>query len=194
MRSHGPMKVTCGWPRWPRPPRTTPSEGLSNAISALAREGLPLDAVSLLCHGTTVATNAILTDELADIALVTTRGFRDVMGGYRQSSRPDVYSLSPERPKDLVPRHARIEADERMDSHGRVLTPLTADEVDRVVAEVAAQRPRAVAVSFLFSYLNDAHEKQIGQALEAALPDVPVTLSSEVAREFREYPPARRQP
>lgn len=164
-----------------------PSEGLSNAISALAREGLPLDAVSLLCHGTTVATNAILTDELADIALVTTRGFRDVMG-YRQSSRPDVYSLSPERPKDLVPRHARIEADERMDSHGRVLTPLTADEVDRVVAEVAAQRPRAVAVSFLFSYLNDAHEKQIGQALEAALPDVPVTLSSEVAREFREYP------
>lgn len=164
-----------------------PSMGLSNAVTALAAQGLPLQDVSLLCHGTTVATNAILTDELASIALVTTSGFRDVMG-YRQSNRPDVYSLTPTRPKDLVARRARIETDERIDSHGRILVTLTDEEIARVVADVAALQPQAVAVSFLFSYLNDTHEKRMGEALERALPGVPVTLSSDVAREFREYP------
>lgn len=164
-----------------------PSEGLSNAILALAGRGLPLGRVNLLCHGTTVATNAILTGELAHVALVTTAGFRDVMG-YRQSSRPDVYSLTPERPTELVPRRARVEADERIDSRGAVLTPLAQTEIDRVVAEVAALKPAAVAVSFLFSYLNDEHERRIGDALAKALPGTPISLSSEVAREFREYP------
>ncbi|WP_227468112.1 hydantoinase/oxoprolinase family protein [Microbacterium sp. YJN-G] len=164
-----------------------PSQGLSNAILALAVEGLPLDQVSLLCHGTTVATNAILTDELAPVALVATEGFRDVMG-YRQSSRPDVYSLTPERPKELVPRRARVEVRERIDSRGQVLTELTDAEIDRVVAEVVAAAPSAVAVSLLFSYLNDEHERRIGEALTRALPGTPVSLSSDVAREFREYP------
>ncbi|MEF3322905.1 hydantoinase/oxoprolinase family protein [Gulosibacter sp. GYB002] len=164
-----------------------PSRGLSNSITALAEAGLPIDQVSLLCHGTTVATNAILTDQLARIALVTTRGFRDVMG-YRQASRPSVYSLSPERPKDLVERRARIEIDERIDSRGQVLTELTDAEIARVVDEVVALNPEAVAVSLLFSYLNDEHERRIGEALSAALPGVPISLSSEVAREFREYP------
>lgn len=164
-----------------------PSRGLGNAIAALAERGLPLEEVSLLCHGTTVATNAILTDGLAEIALVTTKGFRDVMG-YRQSSRPDVYSLEPRRPRDIVQRHARIEAEERVDSRGRVLVELADEEIARVVAEVAALRPRAVAVSFLFSYLNSDHEQRMGAALAEALPHIPVTISSDVAREFREYP------
>lgn len=164
-----------------------PAQGLRNAILALAVQGLPLEKVNLLCHGTTVATNAILTDGLASVALVTTTGFRDVMG-YRQSSRPDVYSLTPERPKELVPRRARIEARERVDNRGGVLVPLTRDEIDRVVAEVVAAKPAAVAVSFLFSYLNDEHEHRMGEALAEALPGTPISLSSEIAREFREYP------
>lgn len=164
-----------------------PSLGLGNAISELATQGVSLDSVSLLCHGTTVATNAILTNDLAETVLVTTKGFRDVLG-YRQSSRPDVYSLSPERPDDLIPRRNRLEVDERITSRGEVHVPLENDEVDRVVAEVVERKPAAVAVSLLFSYLNDDHERQLGAALEAALPGVPVSLSSEIAREFREYP------
>lgn len=164
-----------------------PSRGLANAVAALAAQGMPVGDVSLLCHGTTVATNAILTGNLARVGLVTTRGFRDVMG-YRQSSRPNVYSLTPERPDDLVQRHARIEVDERLTSTGEVVVALDDAEIDRVVAEVAALEAEAIAVSLLFSYLDDTHERRLGAALRRALPGTPVTLSSEVAREFREYP------
>lgn len=164
-----------------------PSFGLSNAVLALVGQGLPIDTVSLLCHGTTVATNATLTGNLATVALLTTRGFRDVLG-YRQSNRPDVYSLTPERPSELVEREYRLEVNERLTSAGSVLEELTGAEIDRVVAEAVALAPEAIAVSLLFSYLNDDHERQLGVALRRALPDTPVTLSSEVAREFREYP------
>jgi N-methylhydantoinase A len=164
-----------------------PSRGLANALDALAGQGMPVGDVGLLCHGTTVATNAILTGNLSTVALLATRGFRDVMG-YRQSSRPSVYSLTPERPDDLVERRARIEVDERLTSTGEVLVPLEDAEVERVVAQVGALNVDAVAVSLLFSYLDDSHERRLGDALRRALPGVPVTLSSAVAREFREYP------
>lgn len=164
-----------------------PSRGLANAVTSLVAGGMPVDDVALLCHGTTVATNAVLTGNLASVALLTTRGFRDVMG-YRQSSRPSVYSLTPDRPAELVERRARLEVDERLTSTGEVLTALTDAEIERVVGEVKRLDVQAVAVSLLFSYLDDTHERRLGAALRDALPDVPVTLSSEVAREFREYP------
>jgi N-methylhydantoinase A len=164
-----------------------PSQGLSAAVLALVDQGLPLDAVTLLCHGTTVATNATLTGNLATVALLTTRGFRDVLG-YRQSNRPDVYSLTPERPSELIERQYRLEVNERLTSAGTVLEELTEAEIVRVVAQTVELNPQAIAVSLLFSYLNDAHELRLGAALRRALPDTPVTISSEVAREFREYP------
>lgn len=164
-----------------------PAQGLADAVRALEERGVVLDDVTLLCHGTTVATNATLTGALATVALVTTAGFRDVMG-YRQSSRPEVYSLTPERPLELVERRSRIEVTERLTPSGAVHTPLTDAEIDRVVSEIASLSPDAVAVSLLFSYVNNEHEERIGAALRRALPGTPVTLSSEVAREFREYP------
>lgn len=164
-----------------------PSRGLANAVAALADQGVPRGRVSLVCHGTTVATNATLTGNLARVALVTTRGFRDVLG-YRQSNRPEVYSLTPERPTELVQRGLRFEITERLDSSGAVVTPLAEDELARIIMRIGEEQPEAIAVSFLFSYLNDDHERRVGEALRAAFPDTPVTLSSEVAREFREYP------
>lgn len=164
-----------------------PARGLGDALAALAEAGMPLDGVSLVCHGTTVATNAILTHQLARVTLVTTEGFRDVLA-YRQGCRPNIYSLTPERPLELVPRERRLEVRERVTSDGSILTPLTDDEVERLIAGVKDTRPDAVAVCLLFGFLNDAHEARIGAALRDALPGVPVTLSSETVREFREYP------
>ena len=164
-----------------------PSHGLRNAVSSLEGLGVPLTDVSLVCHGTTVATNATLTGSLGRAALVTTRGFRDVLG-YRQQNRPEVYSLSPVRPPDLVPRDLRYEIGERLDSAGRVLSPVDPTELATLIDQLRIADPEAIAVSFLFSYLNDQHEREVGTALRAAFPDRPVTLSSEVAREFREYP------
>lgn len=164
-----------------------PSRALSTAVASLASKGMPVEDVSLVCHGTTVATNAVLTDNLAPVALLTTRGFRDVMG-YRQSSRPDVYSLTPQRPSELVERFARIEVAERITSTGEVLVALEDAEIERVIAQASELDVEAIAVCLLFSYIDDSHERRLGEALRAALPGVPVTLSSEVAREFREYP------
>jgi N-methylhydantoinase A len=164
-----------------------PSRALSTAVTSLVSKGMPVEDVSLVCHGTTVATNAVLTDNLAPVALLTTRGFRDVMG-YRQSSRPDVYSLTPQRPSELVERFARIEVTERITSTGEVLVALEDAEIERVVAMASELDVGAIAVCLLFSYIDDGHERRLGDALRAALPGVPVTLSSEVAREFREYP------
>ncbi|WP_336659886.1 hydantoinase/oxoprolinase family protein [Leucobacter sp. USHLN153] len=164
-----------------------PSLGLRNAVAALEQQGVLLPDVALVCHGTTVATNATLTGALGRAALVTTAGFRDVLG-YRQQNRPDVYSLMPRRPAELIPRVLRFEIDQRHDSAGRELAPVDREQLDEIIAELREAKPEAIAVSFLFSYLNDAHEREVGDALRGAFPGTPVTLSSEVAREFREYP------
>ncbi|MBI3647833.1 MAG: hydantoinase/oxoprolinase family protein [Actinobacteria bacterium] len=163
-----------------------PSRGLVDAVVELAAAGVPPEGVTLVSHGTTVATNAVLTGRMARVVLLATEGFRDVLG-YRDGTRPDIYSLEPERPSELVPRRDRLEVHERMSSGG-VVTPLTDREAARAVRQVASRKPEAVAVALLFSYLDDRHERELGDALRRRLPGVPVTLSSEVAREFREYP------
>ncbi len=164
-----------------------PSIGLVEALHQLELEGVPLGSVDLLFHGTTVATNALITGSTSRVVLLGTEGFRDIMS-FRTGSRPRLYDLMQPRPTELVPRRDRLEVRERLSSLGEVVVPLSRDEIDRAVEEVASRSPEAVAVAFLFSYLDDRHERAIGEALRARLPDVPVTLSSEIAREFREYP------
>jgi N-methylhydantoinase A len=164
-----------------------PSIGFLDALEELGRRGVPLGEVDLVFHGTTIATNALVTGQAARVVLVATEGFRDAMS-YRTGSRPRLYDLEQPRPKELVARRDRLEARERLSSTGRVVTPLTGEEIRRVAEEVAARDPEAVAVALLFSYLDDRHEIAIGRALRNRLPATPVTLSSEVAREFREYP------
>ncbi|MEO8475554.1 MAG: hydantoinase/oxoprolinase family protein [Actinomycetota bacterium] len=164
-----------------------PSLGLIAAVRELADQGVMPAEIQLLSHGTTVATNAILTGRLGRIVLIATEGFRDILG-FRGGSRPDIYSLAPARPSDLVERDDRLEVHERVGGDGSVIDRLTRAEIRRVVDEVAARAPEAVAVALLFSYLDDRHEQLLGEALRRRLPRVPVTLSSEIAREFREYP------
>jgi N-methylhydantoinase A len=166
-----------------------PAVGLTDAVRELSELGLPGDRVRSLFHGTTVATNATITGGLARAVLVTTEGYRDVLG-YRTGARPGLYDLEQPRPRELVRRRDRLEARERLAWNGEVVTALTNDEVARLVEEVAARDPEAVAVSLLFSYMNDAHERRITEALARRLPSTPITPSSAIAREFREYPRA----
>jgi N-methylhydantoinase A len=169
---------------------STPSDpGLAfeQALIALADAGVRPGSVRMIFHGTTAATNALLTGRVASVVLATTEGFRDVLG-YRNGSRPVVYDLTQPRPGQLVRRRDRIEVAERLSGLGEVVTPLTLAEIQRVAAAVEHARPEAVAICLLFSYLDDAHERMLAEAIAKRLPDVPVTLSAEVAREFREYP------
>lgn len=164
-----------------------PAAGLINAVADLVDRGLEIGKVRSLFHGTTVATNAAITGNLAKVVLVATEGYRDLLG-YRTGARPELYNLSQRKPNELVRRRDRIEARERLAWNGDVVEPLTDSEIERIVAEVVRREPEAVAVAFLFSYMNDAHEVRVGEALRARLPNIPVSISSEVAREFREYP------
>ena len=138
-------------------------------------------------HGTTTATNALLERRGARTALVTTEGFADVLAIGRQN-RPDLYDLQPSRPAPLVPEALRHEVPERLREDGTVLTPLDEAAVRRVAATIAEQDVESVAVVFLFSYQNADHEERAAEMLREALPgDVPITVSSALLPEYREY-------
>ena len=159
---------------------------LAGLRAALGEHRVAPGAVGLLAHATTVVTNALLERKGARVALVTTRGFRDVLE-LRRSSRVDLYDLDQDAPAVLVPRRRRYEMSERIDAQGQVVQPLADAEIAPLVARLRADRVEAVAIVLLFSFLNDRHERQLAAALRAALPGVPVFVSSEVLPEIREF-------
>lgn len=143
-------------------------------------------AIERMIFGTTVATNAVLERKGAKVALLTTRGMRDVLEIQRQWRRR-LFDLYLEKPQPLADRQHRIEVDERLLASGEALVPLTDDEVTRCVRAVEALGVDSVAICLLFSFLKSDHERALGDALRSALPDLHVTLSSELTPEFREY-------
>jgi N-methylhydantoinase A len=158
------------------------SEGVMNSIRASEVEA---GTVYALAHGMTVATNALLERRGARTALVTTEGFRDVLEIARQN-RPSLYDLSMDRPPPLVPRELRFVVAERMGPHGEI-SPLDEESLEKAISDVKEARVEAVAVCLLFAFAHPEHEQRVGKALREALPDVHVSLSSEVLPEFREY-------
>jgi N-methylhydantoinase A len=145
--------------------------------------------IDLFVHGFTIATNAVLTRAGAKAALVVTEGFRDILliGSQR---RPSLYSLTATKPPPVIPRARAVEAAERIDAFGAIVTPLSEAEVERVAAAVAALSPEAVAICLNFSFLNPDHERRIEAAVSRLLPGVPIYLSSRVNPEIEEYPRA----
>lgn len=139
-------------------------------------------------HGATVATNALLERKGARTALVATQGFGDVLEIGRQT-RPDLYALHPQRPPPLVPARWRFELPERVDHQGQVLIPLDLDAANAAVQQLLDEGIESVAVCFLFSFLNPAHEQQVRERIFAlGKKRAPlVSLSSEVLPEYREY-------
>jgi N-methylhydantoinase A len=170
--------------------RSTPqdaSEGFLDALAELARRsGVAPAALAYLAHGTTVATNAIVQDRLARAALITTAGFRDVLEiGTQQRRR--VYDLWTPQPAPVIPRERCHEVRERIGAGGEEVDPLAEEDVVAVARRLRAQEVEAVAVALLFAPLEPAHERRVAEILAAELPGVPVSLSSQVAPEVREY-------
>ncbi len=164
-----------------------PAEGFLTAATQIVRQaGLTPASVSLIVHGTTVATNAIIEGKTSRTAFVTTVGFRDMLEIQRQI-RPSLYDLNFEKPRPLVSRDLCFEVIERLDASGNVVQPLDESDVRRIAAALRAADVATVAVCFLHAYRNPDHELRAGAILRAALPGVSVSLSSEVAPEFREY-------
>ena len=167
----------------PRAPEKGMLEGVKRVLGAASLA--PAD-VGVLIHGTTLATNALIERKGARTALLTTTGFRDVLEmGYEK--RYEHYDLDLELPAPLVPREWRYPVEERMTARGEIRTPLLESSVAELTAELKRQNIQAVAIGFLHSYANGAHERRAGEILAAKLPGISLTLSSAVCPEIREY-------
>ena len=164
-----------------------PEEGVMDGLAAaMADAGLQADDVSLVIHGTTLATNALIERKGARTALVVTEGFRDSLE-MAYENRFEQYDINMERPPPLVPRHLRLPVRERMDVHGRALIPLDEASVRALVPQLHEHAIESVAIGLLHSYVNPDHELRVAEILGEALPDLWITRSSEVCPEVREY-------
>jgi len=164
-----------------------PSRGFLNAAARLLKEAsVEPEQVGYVVHGTTVATNAIIEGNVARTGFITTKGFRDMLEIARQI-RPSLYDLQFEKPAPLVPRYLCFGVPERLNALGEVITPLDEDAVRTVALKLKEEGVEAIAVCLLHSYANQDHERRIGKILNEVMPEVAISLSSDIVPEFREY-------
>src|SRR5262245_34839473 len=163
------------------------AEAIFAGIGALLEEAsIAGDSVKELIHATTVATNAIIERRGARTGLVTTEGFRDLLEIGRLRLRR-LYDMDQQRPAPLVRRRWRFEVAERLDHRGAVIRPLDRESLEQAVAGIAAEKLESVAVCLIHAYANPAHERAVAAAIRERLPDVYLSLSSEVLPEIREF-------
>ncbi len=184
------VALEMGEQRWSAKILTTPQAPERAVIAAiqqvLHQAALAPADLTIIIHGTTLATNALIERKGAKTALVTTEGFRDTIE-IRHENRFEQYDVNIDLPPPLVPRRLRFPVRERIDAQGRVLAPLDEEGVATLARRLSAERIEAVAVGFLHSFTNPAHERRAGEILAEHLPGVAVTLSCEVSPEMREY-------
>jgi N-methylhydantoinase A len=166
---------------------STPRSPDIGAFNALAESGIPIDAITELAHGSTVATNAVLERKGFPTAFVTTAGFRDILALQRHG-RSRIYDLAYHQPPAVVDRRSSFEVEERILADGTVQTPLDLGAAERaLIPALAVGGYRAVAICLLNAYINPAHEQALKALIHRLLPEVHVTASSDVTREFREF-------
>jgi N-methylhydantoinase A len=171
--------------------KLTSTDNPARAVIEVIREMLERDKIAArqvgkAIHGTTLVTNLIIERKGARTGVLTTRGFRDALEIAREM-RYDIYDIFLELPKPLVPRRRRLEVAERLDNRGQVLIPLTPEEAERAANELLSLGVESAAISLLHSFRNPAHERMLRDSILAKRPGFPVSLSSEVAPEVREY-------
>jgi N-methylhydantoinase A len=165
---------------------TTPPNFERGILEVLRKGEVPVAELGSFAHGTTVVINALTERRGARTALITTRGFRDVLEIAR-GARPDFYNVRYEKPAPFVPRHLRRELGGRIDARGRELEPLDLDALPALLDDFRAQEVQAVAVCFLHAYGNPEHEQRVVARIRSLWPEVTVVASHEITREWREY-------
>src|ERR671912_586982 len=164
-----------------------PSEAVEEGLlELLGREGIEAGRLGMVVHGTTLVTNALIERRGAKTALLTTEGFRDAVA-IGTEHRYDMYDIFIEKPEPLVPRSLRYGVCERILDDGSVHRELDEEQVRSIAAELKEREVGAVAVSFLHGFRNPAHERRVAEILAEEVPEVTVSLSSEVSPEIREY-------
>lgn len=165
---------------------TAPEQAILDGIKIVVRDaGIAPGDIDIVIHGTTLATNALIERRGARTALVTTEGFRDVLE-MRTENRFEQYDLSLVLPKPLIPREDRFTVKGRMDAQGRELQPLDEAALEAIAETIATGSFGAIAIGFIHSYMNSAHEKRAREILSRKL-SIPISISSEVSPQMREF-------
>lgn len=165
---------------------TTPKNFAEGVVETLKKARVQAPDTSFFVHGSTIVINALTERKGAKTGLVTTKGFRDVLEIAR-ANRPDLYNMYYTKPKPFVPRRCRLEVEERMNYKGEELVPLNEGDVFKAVEFFQKEGIETIAVCFLHSYANPAHEKRCGELIRRLAPGIPVTLSCDITQEWREY-------
>ncbi len=155
-------------------------------LNAMERSKIAATDIEFFAHGSTIVINSLLSRRGVPTGLITTRGFRDVLEIAR-GNRPDLFNFLFKKPAPFVPRHLRLEVSERLDHHGRVITPVALADVASALAVFRPEGVQAIAVCFLHAYANPAHERTVVAEIKRLWPEVAVVASHEISREWREY-------
>ena len=165
---------------------STPANFAIGVLDTLKKAEVKAATPRFFVHGSTVIINALTERKGVKTGLITTKGFRDVLEIAR-ANRPDLYNMYYTKPKPFVPRHLRQEVEERVNYKGEELVPLNGHDVRRAAETLKGEGVQAIAVCFLHSYANPAHEIECGKILYEIVPDIPLTLSHQITQEWREY-------
>lgn len=165
---------------------TTPPNFEEGILDVIQKSGINTAEIEDFIHGSTVVINALTERKGAKTALITTKGFRDVLEIAR-GNRPDLFNIRYKKPEPFVERYLRKEVEERLDADGQIVTKLNIAELEQIIEELKAENVEAIAVVYLHSYLNPIHEIETRKIIQALWPEVFVTVSHEITREWREY-------
>jgi N-methylhydantoinase A len=165
---------------------TTPADFAVGVLDTLKKADLDASSTTFFVHGSTIIINALTERKGVKTALITTKGFRDVLEIGR-ANRPDLYNLYYTKPTPFVPRRLRLEVGERVNYKGEELVPLNPGDVQAAIDICQREGVAAIAVCFLHSYANPSHEIECGEIIRQAAPDIPVSLSHRITQEWREY-------
>ncbi|WP_186672767.1 hydantoinase/oxoprolinase family protein [Sporosarcina sp. BP05] len=165
---------------------TTPPNFEKGVLDVIKKAQVDTKKLSMFIHGTTVIINALTERKGAKTGLITTKGFRDILEIAR-GNRPDLFNIRYKKPTPFVERYLRIEVDERLNYKGEVLSPLERRDVEACVEHFKKEGVEAIAVSYLHSYVNPSHEQKTVEIIKELWPEVHVTASSDITKEWREY-------
>ncbi|MCJ1909908.1 hydantoinase/oxoprolinase family protein [Planococcus ruber] len=165
---------------------TTPPNFEQGVIDVIEKSGIDQQDIETFIHGTTVIINALTERKGVKTGLITTKGFRDVIEIAR-GNRPDLFNVRYKKPVPFVERYLRQEVEERLNQKGEVITPLNINQITELIEYFKKEQVEALAVSYLHAYKNPEHEQQTVELIQQLWPEVAVTASHEVTKEWREY-------
>lgn len=165
---------------------TTPPHFENGVINVINNSGIDPQAIDTFIHGTTVIINALTERKGVKTGLITTKGTRDILEIAR-GNRPDLYNFRYQKPKPFIDRYLRYEVEERLNYKGEVIAPLNENQIKEAVAFFQKEKVEAIAISYLHSYVNPLHEQKTAELIQSLWPEINITASHEVTKEWREY-------